>query len=203
MVNYTAGVNLLLEPFFIEFHDTFLHGDFMPKMLDAPPELLCVHGASQEGRRAFLLLRQVLWEKHGISSCAFDFADYSNSGWQAALPFVDHLRDYLEQTSDIIDACFDSQPFSVVAVDEGTQVATRLGAAFPVRQLVLLNPLQYEQNTATITPCETLFIPTEASVTLEHLNATPALLLQATNVIRDTLFGDGRYVRRTYQECSL
>lgn len=202
MVNYTADVNLLLEPFFIEFRDTFLHGDFLPKDLDAPPELLCLQGAEQEGRKAFLLLRQVLWEKYGISSCAFDFADYGGSG-EAALLFKRHLGDYLEQAGDIVDACFDSQPFSIVAVDEGTQVATRLGSLFPVRQLVLLNPSKHGQGAMIIPPCETLVIPAETPHTLEHLNKTPALLLQVANVIKDNLFGDGRYVRRTYQEYSL
>lgn len=171
-------------------------------MLDAPPELLCLHGVEQEGRRAFLLLRQVLWEKYGISSCAFDFAGYGSSGG-TALPFAHGVRDYLEQASDIVDACFDSQPFSIVAADEGTQVATRLGSLFPVRQLVLLNPLEHWQNVMVTPPCETLVIPTETPHTLGHLNITPAALLQSANVIRDNLLGDGRYVRRPYQECSL
>lgn len=183
-----------LEPFFIEYSSTYLHGDLLPKDMDAPPEVLCLHGGGAEGRSGFLLLRHILFEKHSISSCAFDF--YGESGES----FDSSQQDYLNQATDIIDACFDSQPLSIVATDQNVNVALQLAKICPVRQLILLNPPEACQDTGE-TPCQIVTIPIEATQTLLHLNTEPTLLLKVAQLVKDTLQGDGRYVRCNYKEC--
>jgi hypothetical protein len=104
------------------------------------------------------------------------------------------------QTSDIIDACFDAQPFSIVAADSSVDVAVPLAAVFPVRQLVLLNPPTGWEDSVQ-TPQRQMTMPVASGQTLAYLNANTVLLAEIASVIHATLQGDGRYVRQSYEEC--
>lgn len=179
-----------LEPFFIEYSSIYLHGDILPKELEEPPEVLCLHGGGVEGRSSFLLLRHILFEKYSISSCAFDF-------YQGSLD--PYRQEYLNQAVDIIDACFDSQPFSIVASDLSAGIALQLTKIFSVRQLILLNPVE-GCHEAGDTPCQSVVMPIESTQTLAYMNTAPALLLKITRLVKDTLQGNGRYVRCNYKE---
>ena len=159
----------------------------LPKALEEPPEVLCLHGV--EGRSSFLLLRHILSEKFSSSSCAFDFYDESLN---ASRP------DYLNQASDIVDACFDSQPFSIVAADRNVGVALQLAKVCRVRQLILLNPSGDCQDMGD-TPCQIVTLPIASAQTLLHINTEATLLLKVTQLVKDTLQGDGRYVRCSYR----
>lgn len=141
----TADRNSQVEPFFIEFDNTYLHGDLLPGDYTrcAPPDILFLHGGMEsEDRRSFLLLRQILLNRHQLSSCAFDFIGHGSTGGELN---VTTLQQRTQQAADIIDACFDSQPFSVVAVGMGAHTALRLLEAFPIRNLVLAVPEIYSQ----------------------------------------------------------
>ncbi|MBO0615239.1 hypothetical protein [Thiothrix fructosivorans] len=179
-----------LEPFFIEYNSTYLHGDLLPKGNQEPPEVLCLYGGGKERRSSFLLLRHVLFEKHSISSCAFDFYEESLDPYR---------QEYLNQATDIIDACFDSQPFSVVAADLNAEVALQLAKLFPVRQLILLNP-PAGCHEARETPCQAVAMPVESTQTLAYLNTNPTLLLKVAQMVKNTLQGDGSHVRCNYKE---
>jgi pimeloyl-ACP methyl ester carboxylesterase len=189
-----------LQPFFIEYRSIYLHGDILPKEIDEPPEVLFLHGGGDEGRRGFLLLRHLLLEQHGISSCAFDFFEYSRTGWESC-PADSDSQEQVNQASGIIDACFDSQPFSIVASDLSAGVALQLEQSFPVRQLVLLNPSD-DQDVTGSTPCQRVAIPVESAQTLVYMNNNPALLLKIARLVKDTLQGDGSRVRCNYKEVS-
>jgi pimeloyl-ACP methyl ester carboxylesterase len=174
------------EPFFIEFGNNYLHGDLLPREADKLPEILFLHGAEGGGRGEFLLLRQVLLEQYGISSCAFDFIGYGSTGGKL-LPL--HLQERVAQTTDIIDACFDLQAFSIVAADISAETALQLTKSFPIRHLVLLNPVRDYQSARDI-PCQIVKIPVEPQQTLPFLNNNPALLAKIAGVIKDTLGGN-------------
>lgn len=193
-----SDTRLKLEPFFIEFGATYLHGDMLPKDMDSPPEVLCLHGSNPEGRNGFLLLRHVLLEKYAISSCAFDCVGFGSTGGEP-YPAEGRLAEYVAQASDIIDACFDAQPFTIVSADSSTDIAVQLTAVFPVRQLVLLNPpTGWERSVHT--PQQPIAIPVASSQTLAYMNANAMLLAKVAAMIHATLQGDGRYVRRSYEE---
>lgn len=192
-------MRLKLEPFFIEFGTTYLHGDMLPKDMDAPPEVLCLHGSHLEGRNGFLLLRHVLLEKYAISSCAFDYVGFGSTGGEPC-PAEGRLAESVAQASDIIDACFDAQPFTIVAADSSADVAVQLAAIFPVRQVVLLNPPSEVNRSEIQTPQQPIAIPVASGQTLTYMNAHASLLAEIAAVIHATLQGDGRYVRHNYEE---
>lgn len=171
------------EPFFIEFGDNYLHGDLLPRDSDTLPEILFLHGEQHEGRGEFLLLRQVLLEQYGISSCAFDFIGYGSTGGKRH-PL--HLQERVAQASDIINACFDLQAFSIVAADISAEVALSLTSCFPVRHLVVLNPVR-DYAAACSIPCQIVETPVDPLQTLAFLNDTPAFVAKAAGIIKDTL----------------
>ncbi len=193
-----SDTGLNLEPFFIEFATSYLHGDLLPKDMDVPPEILCLHGSNPEGRSGFLLLRHVLMEKYAISSCAFDCVGFGSTGGEP-YPAEGWLAKYVAQASDIVNACFDSQPFSIVAADSSTDIAVQLAAVFPVRQLVLLNP-PAGWNCPVHTPQQPITMPVASGQTLAHMNANALLLADIAAMIHATLQGDGRYMRHNYEE---
>lgn len=189
-----------MEPFFIEFDGNYLHGDIVSDDASLPPELLCLHGNAAEGRSGFLLLRQVLLEKHAISSCAFDFSGFGGSTDMPVHTEL-HWREYATQATDIIDACFDSQPLSIIASDCSVQVALHLATAFPVRQVVLLNPPQDWEGIGNLS-WQSVAMPVAGAKTLSYMNSEPALLLKIAKLINDTLLGDGHLIRHSYKEYS-
>lgn len=130
------------EPFFIEFEQTYLHGDMLFKdNTDGPPNILFLHGAGpSDDRSRFFLLRQVLLSRYGLSSCSFDFVGHGSTGQELLGSSLKHRT---RQASDIVDACFDSQPFSIVAVGMGAYTALRLTEICSVENLVLLAPAVY------------------------------------------------------------
>lgn len=131
-----------LEPFFIEFEQSYLHGDMLPgESGDLLPHILFLHGEKpDEDRRQFLLLRQLLFKQYGLSSCVFDFIGHGNTGGDRR---ESSLQQQTQQAVDIMDACFDGQPFSIVALGTGAYTALKLMELASVRHLVLLAPKLY------------------------------------------------------------
>ena len=189
MVDELNTLRLQLAPFFIEFGESYLHGDILSRDIDVPPDVLCLHGNAAEGRRSFLLLRQVLLEKYAISSCAFDFTGYGSTGGKP-LHNEQYVQEYANQAADIIDACFDSQPFSIVAADSSIQVALRLAEAFPIRHLILLNPPAYWNETKV--DWHNITMPAGTLQTLTYLNSEPRLLLKVATLVKDSLYSNER-----------
>lgn len=189
-----------VEPFFIEFDGNYLHGDIISDDISLPPELLCLHGDTAEGRSGFLLLRQLLLKKHAISSCAFDFSGFGGSTNMPAHSGL-HWQTQVTQATDIIDACFDSQPLSIVASDCSAQAALHLATTFPVRQVVLLNPPPNWEGIGNFS-WQSVAMPVAGAKTLSYLNSEPALLLKIAKLIKDTLLGDGHLIRHSYKEYS-
>lgn len=149
-----------LEPFFIEFEQSYLHGDMLPgEYGDALPNILFLHGEEHdEDRRQFFLLRQMLFKQYGLSSCVFDFIGHGSTGgdWRES-----SLQQRTQQAGDIVDACFDGQPFSIVAVGMGAYTALKLMEMASVRHLVLLVPKLY---------CRALYTLSFADITSEQLD---------------------------------
>lgn len=142
------------EPFFIEFEQTYLHGDILrlPDDIYEPPVLLFLHNAvPSEDRSAYNLLRQLLLSQHGLSSCAFDFIGHGSTGgkWGCTT-----LQERTAQALDIVDACFDCQPFSIVGVGTGAYTALRMLPQSPVSNLVLVTPALYSPDMDAATFCE-------------------------------------------------
>lgn len=186
------NLHLKLEPFFIEFGSNYLHGDILPVNMDTPPEVLCLHGLGAEGRKGFLLLRQVLWEKYAISSCAFDFCECCGSG-----------ADYVGQATDIIDACFDSKAFSIIAADVSVPTALSLADTFSIRRMVFLNPPENLHNAGHFLMHSSIAMPVDGAGTLTYMNNTPALLMQVAALLKSDAVHDARYyLMNSHKECS-
>ncbi len=166
------------EPFFIEFGQTFLHGDILleesiDKSMDTPPTLLFMHGgSSSEDRRDFLLLRQLLLSRYGLSSCSFDFIGHGSTGGEL---HNSTLEQRTQQASDIISACFDSQTFSIVAQGMSAHTAIQLSQSFSVDNLVLLAPEIYSRKVYTLLMDETFFCMTCESSDWANSDVWPAL----------------------------
>lgn len=129
------------EPFFIEFSGGYLHGDLLqqPDSIDDPPAVLFLHGSgNKDDRTGFSLVRQILLNYHGISSCAFDFVGHGGTSGEGERS---SLVQRTAQVQDIVDACFDCQPFSIVAIGTGAYPALKLAALAPVRSLTLIAPV--------------------------------------------------------------
>lgn len=170
------------EPFFIDYDGVYLHGDLLLKDADMPPALLFLHGAVSGGRQGLLLLRQILLAKHGVSSCAFDFAGYGSTAGELFL--VDSCLDVqFAQASDVVDACFDCQPFGIVAADIHADVAVRLMADYPVHHLLLLNPPDGWDKFCGA-DCQVVTMPVSPGETLAFMNANATLLAS----IADSLY---------------
>ncbi|MGB0848728.1 MAG: YqiA/YcfP family alpha/beta fold hydrolase [Thiolinea sp.] len=129
----------VIEPFFIEFKDDFIHGNVITASGNSDaPEVLFIHGCNPvENSSDFLVLRQMLAEKYLVSSCAFDFPGHGNTGADWGESTIE-LR--TAQSVDIINACFDSQPLSIVASGLGAYTAIKLTQLVTVNNLILLVP---------------------------------------------------------------
>jgi len=171
------------EPFFIEYGETYLHGDLLPSEALKLPEILFIHGAKSPGRREFLILRQVLWEHFSISSCAFDFIGYGTTGGKLK-PLTTQERTF--QARDIINACFDLQAFSIVTTDINIEMALSLSESFQLRYLLLLNPANTEINFAQL-PFKIVDIPFLPEASLNTMNHKPASLAKVASFIHTVL----------------
>ena len=130
-----------MTPFFIEYEQAFIHGNTLGTEKGHAPAILFLHGEEpSENRNVFLLLRQTLLERYAISSCAFDFVGHGTTGgsWEES-----NLSSRTEEAANIINACFDSQPFMVVATSMGAYSALKLTELFPIESLVLVSPKVY------------------------------------------------------------
>lgn len=160
------------EPFFISFAETYLHGDILqaPDKVDVPPELLFLHGASRtESRAAFQLLRQFLLNKYQVSSCAFDFTGHGGTGGVWGYSSIEKRK---RQAVDVMDACFDCQPLSIVGVGMGAHIALKMASECPVTNLVLIMPEFYPDTVCTAGFCEFMCEPeTEHARGWENANA--------------------------------
>lgn len=181
MYNLTATNWSKIKPFYVEFGVTRLYGDMVSKQADEIPHLLCLPGTSQAGRSEFALMRQLLLSQFGLASCAFDFI-------QPLVFDEPTTTGLMAQCVDIIEACFDSQPFSIVAVEQSSELAWRLIEIFPVTSLILLNAT-LEIPALTI-PYRCIRITGQPEQTLNFINSHPILLLKTVTLIRDTLAGD-------------
>ncbi|EIJ36780.1 alpha/beta hydrolase family protein [Thiothrix nivea] len=142
------------EPFFIEFEQVYLHGDMLrpPDKVDYPPAVLFLHGADRsEDRTVFNVLRQLLLSQYGLSSCAFDFIGHGSTGgkWGCST-----LQECTAQALDMVDACFDCQPFSIVGVGMGAYTALKVVPEDSVSNLVLITPALYSPEVYETTLCE-------------------------------------------------
>lgn len=171
------------EPFFIEFGETYLHGDLLPGEAVKLPELLFLHGAQGPGRREFLLLRQVLWDHYAISSCAFDFIGYGTTGGKLA-PIQSQTREI--QARDIINACFDLQAFSIVATDISRETAVSLAECFQVRHIIQLGATHSELLLPK-PPFKLVEVSLKPEQSLTALNNNPATLAKVATLINTTL----------------
>lgn len=127
-----------IEPFFVEFRRDFIHGNLIYGHKNTP-EVLFIHGCNPvENSNDFLVLRQMLAEKYGIGSCAFDFIGHGSTGgnWDEST-----ISQRTEQSIDIINACFDSQPLNIVASGLSAYTAIKLTRLFPIKNLILLAPI--------------------------------------------------------------
>ena len=170
-------------PFFIEFGETYLHGDLLPSETVKPPEILFIHGAQGPGRREFLLLRQVMWDQFSISSCAFDFIGYGTTGGNLT-PFNSQQRE--TQARDIIQACFDLQPFSIVTTEINIEIALCLAESFQLRCLMLLSPANNSLYNAGL-PFKIVDIPFNPEQNLNRAYQSPANLAKAAGFINAAL----------------
>ncbi len=129
------------ELFFVEFEKTYIHGNVIGASAKAAPGILFLHGnMPSEDAGDFFLLQQFLFRKSGISSCAFDFVGHGNTGGDWAKT---SLCQRTLQAADIVDACFDSQPFTVVAFGMGAYTAIKLTELFSINNLILVMPNVY------------------------------------------------------------
>lgn len=172
------------EPFFIEFGKHYLHGDLLPREADKLPEILFLHGEQDSGREGFSVLRQVLLDQYGISSCAFDFIGYGSTGGNR-LPA--HLQEREAQASDIVNACFDLQALSIVATDISAETGLYLTEHFPIRHLVVLNPVRDYKSIAN-PPCRIVEIFVSPDQSLTFLNKAPSLIAKVADIIKDTVW---------------
>ena len=129
------------ELFFVEFESAYLHGNVIGASANSAPDTLFLHGNMPSAEASdFFLLRQLLIRKSGISSCAFDFIGHGNTGGDWA---KSSLCDRTLQASDIISACFDCQPFTIVAFGTGAYTAIKLTELFSIDNLILVMPSVY------------------------------------------------------------
>lgn len=129
------------EPFFVEYEQAYIHGNTLGTEKGRAPAILFLHGEKpSDDRNVFLILRQVLLDRYGITSCAFDFVGYGTTGGSRE---ESSLRACTEQAANIVNACFDSQPFMVVASGMGAYSALKLTELFPIESLVLVSPKVY------------------------------------------------------------
>lgn len=129
------------EPFFVEYEQTYIHGNTLSTEKTQAPDVLFLHGeAPTEDRNVFWLLRQILLDQYGISSCAFDFVGHGTTGgqWDDSC-----LNARTEQAAIVVNACFDSQPLTVVANGMGAYTALKLVEMFSIDSLVLISPKVY------------------------------------------------------------
>lgn len=126
------------ERFYVEFEQTYLHGNILGAANKITPDILFLHGNElSEEANDFFLLRQFLLKRAGISSCAFDFVGHGNTGGDWASSSLYHRTC---QAGDVAEACFDSKPFMIVAAGAGAYTAIRLTELFPINNLILITP---------------------------------------------------------------
>ena len=129
------------EPFFVEFVQTYIHGNTLGTKQGNTPAVLFLHDEDSSGdRNTFLLLREALLDQYEISSCAFDFIGHGTTG---GVREESSLSSRTKQAANIVNACFDSQPFTIVASGMGAYTAIKLTELFPVDGLVLIAPKVY------------------------------------------------------------
>lgn len=129
------------EPFFVEYEQSYIHGNSLGTEKGGDPTVLFLHGEkSSDGRHVFLLLRQTLATHYAVTSCAFDFVGHGTTGgsWDES-----SLSSRTEQAANVVNACFDSQPFTIVATGMGAYIALKLTELFPIENLVLISPKVY------------------------------------------------------------
>lgn len=127
------------EPFFIRFGQGAVQGDVLfKKSSDELPDILFLHGSdASDNRNDFFLIRQVLLIQYGLTSSAFDFVGHGSTGGEL---YDSSLECRINQSAEIVNACFDSQPFSIVAVGMGVNSALKLSEMFAIKNLILILP---------------------------------------------------------------
>ena len=172
-----------LRPFFITFERSYVHGDILSSEADTTPHILCLTGKDNTGKQSFNALRHFLHEQYALTSCAFDFITQENSPLSTGLFREQHA---LNQTSDIIYACFDSQPLSIIAADHSARIALQITQRFWIKQLILLNPPLTLHVPHTV-HCHSILLPSATTPTFHYLNQQPTLLNQVGRLIGNCL----------------
>ena len=185
-----------LKPFYINFECSYVYGDILSVEADATPHLLCLPGKDHTGKQGFSALRHFLHEQYALTSCAFDFLAHEDS------PLVTSLyreQQALNQTSDIIHACFDSQPLSIIAADHSARIALQIAQRFWIKHLILLNPPLTLHVPHTV-HCHSILLPVATTQTFYYLNQQPILLNYVGTLIGNCLHANVTPLHYAYQE---
>lgn len=133
----------------MEFYGTYIHGDTLTALdRDDIPELLFMHGENPGNNcTIFNALRQLLLNKYYLSSCGFDFIGHGSTGgdWNSTC-----LQQRTQQTAEVIDGCFDSQPLSVITMGTGIFNAIQLLNSQRIVNLVFIAPVLPPQELETL-----------------------------------------------------
>lgn len=159
----------------MEFYGTYIHGD---TLTDSDkynvPELLFLHGENpEENRTVFNALRQLLLNKHHLSSCGFDFIGHGSTGgdWNNTC-----LQQRTQQATEVIDGCFDSQPLSIITMGTGIFNAIQLLNTQRIVNLVFIAPVLPPEELETL-PLSLLVKRADPTTRLQWLtNTHPATL---------------------------
>ncbi len=141
------------EPFLVPFMGSAVHGDILrpAQAIDTAPALLMLHGNQPRHSRAdFTALRQYLLTHYGLASCAIDLLGHGASDANFAPP---NSISNVAQCANVIDACFDCQPLSMIVTGNHFYTALELLADYPIENLIFLpNNLHLLNATNTDSP---------------------------------------------------
>ena len=142
-----------LEPFLVPFVGKAVHGDILRPVqaIDTAPALLMLHGDQPQHSRAdFTELRQHLLSHYGLASCAIDLLGHGASDANFTPP---SSISNAAQCADVIDACFDCQPLSLLVTGSHVYTAFELLPDYPIENLIFLpNNLYLANATNTDSP---------------------------------------------------
>ncbi len=121
----------------IEFEGKRIVADILPAGIQ--PAVLFMHGAGFSNRSIFNKFREMLAEK-GISSCAFDFVGYGETGGAVE---ESSLKSRTAQAQRVIQEANLKQPLKIVAGSMAGYNAIKLTELFNVDTLILSAPAVY------------------------------------------------------------
>ena len=132
-------MNIFERKFSIPFGKHQLIGDVLSLAETDPGRLVILHGAGLGTRDRFRSLRTCLAQQ-GISSLAFDFIGYGETG---GLLSESSLQSRTAQARAVIEAVGLPRPFSVLGSSMGGYTAVKLLELYPIANLILFVPAMY------------------------------------------------------------